>query len=165
MPHLNRYKFNRTTVFEHIQTYPRRYLLFICGMVILCLSFFFRHNLYTLADSLLLIPQEETFTALYFEEMPQIQRVSPSQKNISFSFTVENHENTTTTYPYSITATSGDTLYGILTQGELTIEQGQKKTLVQEYTLIDRDSAERINITTHEGTPEERHIHFYLSEQ
>ncbi len=85
--------------------------------------------------ALMLNRAPEAFTQTWLEDTPKTAVVGQAA---SFSFIIDSHESSATTYQYSISAEGG-----IKRQGSITLEPGQNQTISEQITFTHISPAER----------------------
>ncbi len=74
-------------------------------VVLLAIAIFIyaeRGKVYAEMNNLKLVPQNEAFTELYFNDYAALPKNTVAGQPVAFSFTIHNVEGVTTTYPYNV---------------------------------------------------------------
>lgn len=112
--------------------------------------------------SRLLAPQNETFTALYFENPAALPEKVAAGERIDFAFTIENSEGTNQEYAYIVYFSSGSSGKRIaVDKGKVGIPSGGKKTITETYTFKQNHEKEILVV---ELIDRQQEIHFILTQ-
>ena len=107
----------------------------LCAIVaIFILLYSLRGALYDGLNAMDLIPKDEHFTELYFENHTSLPHAIFQGETISFAFTIHNLEGATTTYPYSVYFYDGTSTIPI-DQSTTTIPDNGTSTESETYTF------------------------------
>src|SRR5258708_27948147 len=93
--------------------------------------------------NLRLLPLQEGFTELYFNDSTSLPTVAGAGKLISFSFSVHNNQGVSDVYPYVAYFEASDGSRTVLSTGTISLTSGASKAVTVSYTL-DRKST-RLN--------------------
>ncbi len=76
-----------------------------------------------------LIPKQEEFTELYFDDYSKLPKQSVAGQDISFSFTIQNHEGRDVTYPYKVYFEYPSGYKYVIKSGLVTTSNRESKTI------------------------------------
>lgn len=95
-----------------------------------------RAQVYAEMNNFKLLPQEETFTELYFDNYISLPKVAVANQPFSFSFTIHNVEGATTTYPYAVYFEYPDGTQTPFQTGNVTLSDNASTTITVTHTFI-----------------------------
>ncbi len=141
---------------------PIKYWLFgvVCLAVLAGLTY---HEKTALAEWMYrydLLPKPEFFTELYFNTYPKFKDIVTNGQQISFSFTIANHEESEQTYTYEVWFRASANNEIKIAKGDADISPGESQTIKINYTF-EQFGLSKSSIVVR--IPESgREIHFFL---
>jgi hypothetical protein len=95
---------------------------------------------YAKLDEWKLIPRQERFTELYFNDHVNLPKYISKGEKISFSFVIHNLEGEDTQYPYVVYFKSQDGQIVNIEEKSVLLRDGQFKTINESYTSSSDDN-------------------------
>jgi hypothetical protein len=123
--------------------------------------YLFRAEIVKLMDRYDLIPRNESFSELYFDEHLSLPRSLKEDRQLDFSFTIANHEKADRPYRYEVTYWQANQ-NEIIVQGEREIKSGESDRIQIAHKLPDAKEQYRIEVRLPESG---QAIHFYLNKK
>lgn len=136
-------------------------LLILSGLFLAVLSLgkAEKDRAYEILNRWYLIPKEESFTELYFEDQFVIPQELTAGETISFAFTIRNNEGMDKEYPYTIYLQNENEAI-LIGEGIISIKNAEEKTSTFSYTFIKEHEKETMFV----ALPEQgQKIHFLLA--
>ncbi|MFA7169680.1 MAG: hypothetical protein WC178_02395 [Candidatus Paceibacterota bacterium] len=131
-------------------------------LLIISISFVDKTVIYSRLNQMNLVPREDNFTTLYFENNAELPQIIAQGEEVSFSFTIYNTEGVDREYDYSVYFQNPSNLKIItVDEGTVFIKNREKKTIFETYTFRQNHEKEVLFVKLFEPKQE---IHFTLSE-
>jgi hypothetical protein len=109
------------------------FLFFILSFFFIILAFqFYRPAIYKELYALKLIPEDEHFTELYFEDYGNLPQKSIKGEALSFSFTIKNDEGIDKQYPYIVYFENNGEKF-VLDDNTVPIKYKESRTIKESY--------------------------------
>lgn len=119
----------------------------VLAAVLVAVGVFHRNEIYGQLQNWKLIPTDEHFTELYFNNYEAFSKeITLPGKTVSFSFTVHNLEGVTTTYPYAVFFLDTLGKKTILGQGSVTLSDGASQSIIIPYNYSSLKDSGRVII-------------------
>jgi hypothetical protein len=149
---------------EMIQTKKGKHVFFILGLIIfifggLFFAYQFGPEIYAQLNRWKLIPANEHFTELYFENHLNLPKYIVPNRKMNFSFTIHNLEGHKTVYHYTVYAVSSDGKTNTISASVVTLLNGESKTFPQTYTFNTLEPSGEIYVALPQKNQE---IHFKM---
>lgn len=125
----------------------KRMFVGVVVLILFCvaaISYRDRSVVYTLLDHYNLVPKEEHYTELYFEDPTHLPSKVATGDKVSFSFTVHSMEGKNTERLYIVYFASDDGYNDMIDNGMLSLGDGEYKTLSESYTFARKVNAGRV---------------------
>lgn len=141
----------------------RRLSWIVTGSILLiggALLFFGARFLPGLLAANRLLPEEEPFTELYFEDHQKLPLLLEEDQVASASFTIVNRENRQTPYLYEVVKSATNEAARVISSGSATLENDEKRTVRFLYTAATEEAKTRIQVRLR-GMDQQ--IHFWIN--
>jgi hypothetical protein len=91
-------------------------------------------GMYRVLDSMMLVPRNEPYTALYFEYYDDLPRTAVMEEMINFTFTIKNSEGYDKEYKYNTYILAGNAQEKIpVADGAVTVKDGEEASISGAY--------------------------------
>lgn len=130
---------------------------FVAGVII----YEYGSTIYIKLNELKLLPEEEHFTELYFENPSALFFRAPEGENINYSFTIHNLEGADKEYYYIVYYMPDARRVKILDRNTLFVKNNEKRTINETYAFLDKNDKGGGNIYI-ELPQLDQKIHFNL---
>lgn len=109
-------------------------IIYISALVVFVMFVLIADGQSTYVNSVLnrlnLIPKQEKFTELYFDDYSKLPKQSVAGENITFSFTIHNLEGEEVTYPYRVYFEYPSGYKYVIKSGQVTTSNGESQTIL-----------------------------------
>lgn len=143
-----------------------RYVWIILILAVIVSITYFSHVykplIYKQLDNLHLIPRQEHFTELYFNNHTNLPKKPAIKETITFSFAIHNLEGKDKEYPYAVY--SKNDKYGTINidQRAVLVKDNEEKIITEKYTSNSNTDKETIFV---ELIDQRQEIHFALTKE
>lgn len=111
-------------------------------------------------DSMMLVPRDEPYTALYFEYYDDLPRTAVAGEMINFTFSIKNSEGYDKEYKYSTYILAGNSQERILVaDGAVTVKDGEEASISGSYIFKETHGQAALFVEIPESG---KKIHFIL---
>jgi len=145
--------------------YEKRISKYLIVLNIAIVAMFVAHQYkgaaYARLDEWKLIPRQERFTELYFNDHTNLPKYISRGEKISFSFVIHNLEEKRIWYPYVVYFKSQDGRTYEIEEKSVFLEDGESKTIKESCTSILADNSGGIFVELKDSQQE---IHFLLTD-
>jgi len=121
----------------------------------------YKNTVYVQLYARKLIPRQERFTELYFNDHINLPKQISRSENISFSFVIHNLEGESREYPYLVYFKSQNGQITNIEENTVTLSNGNYKTIEESYTSAFAKNAGGIYVELQKPQQE---IHFLLND-
>ena len=137
----------------------KKYIAISIIIVVVSGMYHYKDAIYLQLDGWSLIPRQERFTELYFNNYNDLPKKIIKDRKKHFSFVIRNLEGETKEYPYKIYFKSQDNQIINIKEDIITLTDGEYEVIEESYAPVSKESAGGIFV---ELTEKQQQIHFLV---